>query len=241
MNPHVIQQATERTLTALAIAQHKPSPKGTGGGSSNVEPPMPLPVGIISAKRELRDILLLWTDLVSDGMDVVAHCDPTEASMLTWLAGHERAEYLAAHDAAGDFLDELTAVTKSLENPYLPRNGYKYIGNVAGTPLYAKDGQKDITLPDGETMTVQDVRETAANDLLNYEGTAEKVALIINEYFGHTITPRQVSDARSMDSRPGKGRKVGKLESLRTEGAKHIYRVHDVLTRLCAKENTPTT
>ena len=231
MNPHLIQQAIERTLVALTIATTKPSPRGdNGGGGGAIEPPLPLPVGIISAKRELRDILLLWVDLVSDGMDVVAHCDPTDTSMLEWLAGNERATFLAAHDAAGDFLDELTTITKSLESPYLPRNGYKYIGNVAGSPLYAKDGQKEVTLPDGETMTVQAAKEHAANNLLNYEGTAEKVALIISEYFGHAITPRQVSEAQRNDKRKEGGRK---LEPIRTDGRTHIYTVFDVLERLC--------
>src|SRR5699024_8200986 len=87
---------------------------------------MPLPAGVISAKRELRDMLLDWVGLVSEGMEVVAHCDPTEPSMLNWLGSGERADYLAAHEAAQDFLEELTEVTKALENPYLPRAGKKY-------------------------------------------------------------------------------------------------------------------
>ena len=63
ISPHHITQAVERAQQALTIAQEKPSPKGQGGGSSNVEPPMPLPAGIISAKRELRDMLLDWVGL----------------------------------------------------------------------------------------------------------------------------------------------------------------------------------
>src|SRR5699024_1450120 len=103
--PRHITQAVKRAQQALNIAQEKPSPKGQGGGSSNVEPPTPLPAGVISAKRELRDLLLDWTALVSEGLAVVAHCDPTEPSMLAWLGSGERADYLAAHEAAQDFLD----------------------------------------------------------------------------------------------------------------------------------------
>lgn len=230
MNPLLIQQAIERTQFALILATTKPSPKGEGGGGGSIEPPLPLPVGIISAKRDLRDLLLLWTDLVSDGMEIVPDCDPTEVSMLDWLGGGERAVFLAGHEAGMDFLEEITLVTKAIENPYLPRNGYKYIGNVAGSPLYAKDGQKEVTLADGETMTVQAAKEHAAHNLLNYEGTAEKVALIINEYFGHTITARQVSEAQRNDKRKEGGRK---LEPIRTDGRTHIYTVFDVLERLC--------
>src|SRR5699024_9786466 len=79
--PRHITQAVDRAQQALNIAQEKPSPKGQGGRSSNVEPPTPLPAGVISAKRELRDLLLDWTALVSEGLAVVAHCDPTEPSM----------------------------------------------------------------------------------------------------------------------------------------------------------------
>lgn len=228
--PRHIQQAIERTQFALILATTKPSPKGTGGGSSSVEPPMPLPVGIISAKRELRDILLLWTDLVSDGMDVVAHCDPTEASMLLWLAGHERAEFLAAHDAAGDFLDELTAVTKQIENPYLPRYGRKYLGYHGGGDVYVKDGQTEVTLDNGEVHRVTSLRAYNASQMLEREGTASEVADIIKAFYGHTITPKQITMTTANDKRRGR---ENRLEPLRIDGKQHIYRVWDVLNRMC--------
>lgn len=242
IDPLHIKQAIERTQNALILAQHKPSPKGSGGGSSSVEPPMPLPAGVISAKRELRDVLLLWVDLVSDGMGIVEDCDPTERDMLEWLAGNERATFLVAQDVAGDFLDELTTITKSLESPYLPRAGKKYWGNHDGQPIYIRDGQREVTLDNGDTVPVITMKDAAADKLLDYEGTAEQVSLIINKYFGHEeLTPRKISDARNRDSQPGKGRKNGKLESVRMENSKHIYRVHDVLTRFFQKEIPPTT
>src|SRR5699024_2912383 len=154
ISPHHITQAVERAQQALTIAQEKPSPKGQGGGSSNVEPPMPLPAGVISAKRELRDMLLDWTALVSEGLAVVAHCDPTEPSMLAWLGSGERADHLAAHEAAQDFLDELAEVTKQLESPYLPRAGKKYIGNYGGGAVYIREGQRTVELADGTEVPV---------------------------------------------------------------------------------------
>src|SRR5699024_978051 len=137
---------------------------------------MPLPAGIISAKRELRDMLLDWVGLVSEGLAVVAHCDPTEASMLTWLGSGERADYLAAHEAAQDFLDELTEVTKQLESPYLPRAGKKYIGWHGGGDVYVRDGQTEVTLENGETHRVASIRAFNASQMLEREGTASQVA-----------------------------------------------------------------
>ena len=230
IQPHHITQAVERAQQALIIAQEKPSPKGQGGGSSNVEPPMPLPAGIISAKRELRDMLLDWVGLVSEGLAVVAHCDPTEASMLTWLGSGERADYLAAHEAAQDFLDELTEVTKALENPYLPRAGKKYLGYYGGGDVYVRDGQQEVTLANGEVHRTATIRAFNAANMLEREGTASEVADIIKAFFGHDVKPEKIAVAHRDDKKRKEGKK---LEPVRTEGKKHIYRVWDVLNRLC--------
>lgn len=231
MNPTLIQQACERTLIALTIATTKPSPRGdSSGGGGAIEPPLPLPVGIISAKRELRDVLLLWVDLVSDGMGIVEDCDPTERDMLEWLAGNERATFLVAQDVAGDFLDELTTITKSLENPYLPRFGRKYLGFHGGGDVYVKEGQTEVTLADGETHRVETIRAFNAAQMLEQEGTASEVANIIKGFFGHTLKPQSIIMAHKNDKRKAEGER---LESVRKDGNSHIYRVWDVLNRLC--------
>ena len=114
INPHHITQAVRRTQDALLIATEKPSPRpdNGGGGGSSIEPPTPLPVGLISAKRELADWLTDWCSMVRDGLGVVANYDLDEHSRLQWLGTGERAEFLAAHDTAQDFLDEITVLTK---------------------------------------------------------------------------------------------------------------------------------
>ena len=235
ISAHHIAQACERTLEALLLATEKPSPKlSGGGGGSSIEPPMPLPAGIISAKRELRDMLMDWVGMVSEGLEVVAHCDPTEPSMLAWLGSGERADYLAAHDAGMDFLDELTAITRSLENPYLPRAGKKYIGNHEGVALYAREGQTTVELPNGDTIPVIEAKDAAADRLLTYEGNAEKVALIIETYFGHELKPKRITKAADNDKR---NNKPNPLTPTQTVGRNHHYRVEDVLNRFFRKEN----
>ena len=197
---------------------------------------MPLPAGIISAKRELRDMLLDWTALVSEGLAVVAHWDPTEPSMLAWLGSGERADYLAAHEAAQDFLEEITEVTKQLESPYLPRAGKKYIGNYKGAALYAREGQRTVELPSGDTIPVIEAKDAAADRLLDYEGTAEQVALIIETYFGHELKPKRITKAADNDKR---NNKTNPLTPTQTVGRNHHYKVEDVLNRLFRKENSP--
>lgn len=239
IEPRHIQQAIEHALQALILATEKPSQKGDNiGGGGSITPPLPLPVGIISAKRELRDILLLWTDLVSDGMDVVANCDPTESSMLAWLGGSERAGFLAAHDAGMDFLEELTFVTKAIESAYLPRFGRKYLGHHGGGDVYVKEGQTEVTLADGTVERVDTIRTWSAQHVLDWTGTAQEVAKAIKDYFGHDITPKQIANARDKDARRAKG---GGLKSLRKIGKDHVYRLGDVLDRLVTKEISPKT
>ena len=237
INPHHIAQACERTLEALLLATEKPSPKLTGGGGgSSIEPPMPLPAGIISAKRELRDMLLDWVGLVSEGLEVVAHCDPTEPSMLAWLGSGERADYLADHDAGMDYLDELEGITRQLESPYLPRAGKKYIGNHEGVALYAREGQRTVELPNGDTIPVIEAKDAAADRLLTYEGNAEKVALIIETYFGHELKPKRITKAADNDKR---NNKPNPLTPTQTVGRNHHYKVEDVLNRFFRKEKSP--
>lgn len=236
ISAHHIKQACRRTQDALLMATEKPSPKpqNGGGGGSSIEPPMPLPAGIISAKRELRDMLLDWVGLVSEGLEVVAHCDPTEPSMLAWLGSGERADYLAAHDAGMDYLDELEGITRKLESPYLPRAGKKYIGNHEGVALYAREGQRTVELPNGDTIPVIEVKDAAADQLLTYEGNAEKVALIIETYFGHELKPKRITKAADNDKR---NNKPNPLTPTQTVGRNHHYKVEDVLNRFFRKEN----
>ena len=237
INPHHIQRACERTLQALLVATEKPSPKlSGGGGGSSIEPPMPLPAGVISAKRELRDMLLDWVGLVSEGLEVVAHCDPTEPSMLAWLGSGERADYLAAHDAGMDYLDELEGITRQLESPYLPRAGKKYIGNHEGVALYAREGQTTVELPNGDTIPIIEAKDAAADQLLTYEGNAEKVALIIETYFGHELKPKRITKAADNDKR---NNKPNPLTPTQTVGRNHHYKVEDVLNRFFRKEKSP--
>ena len=239
ISAHHIAQACERTLEALILATEKPSPKLTGGGGgSSIEPPMPLPAGVISAKRELRDMLLDWVGLVSEGLEVVAHCDPTEPSMLAWLGSGERADYLAAHDAGMDYLDELECITRKLESPYLPRAGKKYIGNYGGGAVYIREGQRTVELADGTEVPVIDINNTNTDMVLSKTGTALQVSRIIKAYFKFDLDPKKIKDAERYDRKKTGGTK---LEHVRIDDGAYVYKVEDVLNRLFAKEISPKT
>lgn len=236
INPHHIQQACERTLQALLVATEKPSPKlSGGGGGSSIEPPMPLPAGVISAKRELRDLLLDWVELVSEGLDVVAHCDPNESSMLGWLGSGERADYLAAHEAGMDYLDELTQITRQLESPYVPRTPKVWLGKHGGGDVKVIGKQETVELEDGRIEQVESIRAWNRDQVRLAQGTAAEVAEMIWEFFNIYIKPNEITEARTNDDRI-KTRHPGLLSSTRKDGREHIYTVQNVLDRFPEKE-----
>ena len=238
--PHHITQACRRTQDALLIATEKPSPRpdNGGGGGSSIEAPLPLPVGLISAKRELADWLQDWCSLVRDGLQIVATYDLDEHSRLEWLGTGERAEFLAQHDAGMDFLDEITVLTRQLESPYLPRAGKKYIGNYGGGAVYVREGQDTVELADGTTVPVLEIRDTNTDIVLNKTGTALQVSRIIKAYFKFDVDPKKIKDAERYDRKKTGG---DKLEHVRIDDGAYVYKVEDVLNRLCSKEISPKT
>ena len=233
ISPHHITQAVRRTQDALLIATEKPSPRpdNGGGGGSSVEAPMPLPVGLISAKRELADWLADWCSMVRDGLDVVANYDLDEHSRLQWLGTGERAEYLANHDAGMDFLDEITALTRQLEAPYLGRIEKTFLGLHKGEEVHIHKGQTLVELADGTTEHIESIKAWNRDHVRLAEGTAKEVSEMIWEFFGEYIKPRLIADTRNNDANP-RTKREPKLVSIRKDGRDHIYRVQDVLTRL---------
>ena len=237
ISPHHITQAVRRTQDALLIATEKPSPRpdNGGGGGSSVEAPMPLPVGLISAKRELADWLADWCSMVRDGLDVVANYDLDEHSRLQWLGTGERAEYLANHDAGMDFLDEITALTRQLEAPYLGRIEKTFLGLHKGEEVHIHKGQTLVELADGTTEHIESIKAWNRDHVRLAEGTAKEVSEMIWEFFGEYIKPRLIADTRNNDANP-RTKREPKLTSIRKDGRDHIYRVQDVLTRLSTKQ-----
>ena len=240
MNAHHIFQACERARQALLVAEHKPSPRGEsgGGGGSTIEAPTPLPVTLISAKRELADWLVDWCSLVRDGLQIVATYDLDEHSRLQWLGTGERAEFLAAHETAQDFLDEITQITRQLESPYLNRPNRKYIGNHGGGAVFIREGQRTVELADGTEVPVIDLNNTNTDMVLSKTGTALQVSRIIKAYFKFDLDPKKIKDAERYDRKKSGG---NKLEHVRIDDGAYVYKVEDVLNRLCSKEISPKT
>ena len=237
IQPHHITQAVRRTQDALLLATEKPAsrPQNGGGGGSSIEPPTPLPVGLISAKRELADWLADWCSMVRDGLGVVANYDLDEHSRLEWLGTGERAEFLANHETAQDFLDEITVLTKQLESPYIPRTPKVWLGKHGGGDVKVITKQETVELEDGRVEHVESIRAWNRDQVRLAQGTAAEVAEMIWEFFNIYIKPNEITEARTNDDRI-KNRHPGLLSSTRKDGREHIYTVQNVLDRFPEKE-----
>src|SRR5699024_6072283 len=129
--------------------------------------------------------------------------DPNDLSMLAFI--DRKADWLAEQDVAVDFLDELTVVTKKIEQPHLPRAGKKYLGYYGGGDVYIRDGQQEVTLANGETHNVTTIRAFNAANMLEREGTASEVSDIIKAFFGHDVKPQRIIMAHKNDKRKQSG------------------------------------
>src|SRR5699024_4582980 len=119
-----------------------------------------------------------------------------------------------------------------------PRGFKTYIGNYGGGAVYVREGQDTVELADGTTVPVLEIRDTNTDIVLNKTGTALQVSRIIKAYFGIDIGPKKIKDAERYDRKKAEG---GKLEHIRTDNGANVYKVEDVLNRLCLKHFSPKT
>ena len=239
IEPSKIRQAIERTVTALAISTTKPGPRGSGGGAvsgGNVEPPSPIPDGVMWGKLLLHERLQSWAKMFGEDAGIVVNCDNDDLAILAWL--NAKSHVVASHDAALDFLEELTEATKLIESPYNPRITKTWIGKHGGGDVTVRDRQELVELEDGRIEHVESLRAWNRDQMRLVEGTAHEVSEIVWEFFGQYINPRKIAITRSNDN-DGAHKPKRPLQSVRKEEKNHIYRVQDVLMRFIENETTP--
>ena len=236
IEPRHIRQAVERTVTALAISTTKPGPKGSGGGAvsgGTVEPPSPIPDGVMWGKRLLHERLQSWAQMIGEDAGIVINCDNNDLAILGWL--NSKAHIISEHAAALDFLEELTEATKMIEAPYQPRVTRTWIGKHGGGDVTVRENQPIVELEDGRVEHVESIRAWNRDQVRLAEGTAAEVAEMIWEFFNIYIKPNEITEARTNDDRI-KSRHPGLLSSTRKDGREHIYTVQNVLDRFPEKE-----
>lgn len=216
-----IRKVCDQVHDALALAEVPPRTTGAGTGKAGSRPPMP--AHILDAKRDLKNQLTSWALLISDEAECVIDCDDDSLSIAAWI--YQKADWLAAHELAPDFVDEISTTLRRITDAYIRRDERIFCGIHAGQRIWAKPGQSTVTLPDGTVEQVKTLRAEMAARYLDHRGRAGDVAAIIRIFFGIDITGQWITATAAND------RKRGRADPL-TPTTDGTYVVRDVLDRL---------
>ena len=98
-----VREACDNIHDALTMSESPPTNGGGKGGVSKSRPPMP--TAVIDARVELKHILVSWALLISQEGEFVIDCEDEAMSITGWI--YQKADWLGAHEAVDDFLEEV--------------------------------------------------------------------------------------------------------------------------------------
>ena len=220
-----VREACDDIHDALTMSESPPTNGGGKGGVSKSRPPMP--TAVIDARVELKHILVSWALLISQEGQFVVDCEDEAMSIAGWI--YQKADWLGAHEAVDDFLEEVGKSVQTIRYLYRGRDERLFCGIHAGTAIYANPGQTTVVLPDGSVERVEVLREEMRGQMADVVDTASNVSAILRTYFGMNVTTKQIHRTYSDDQR--RARPDG-LEVAAMDGKVKLFRVSDVHRRL---------
>lgn len=228
-----IQALLDGVATALYDAEPSPTRQAPGGRSSSGRDRLPINPRLADARHHLKHTLTSWALLVSEESDAPIDCDDTSESTAAWLYQH--ADFLATHPAAADFTTEIRDATTTIIQCIDTADDRVLVGTHAGMAVYARAGDKTITLPDGTTRTVKEMRDHLRHDLVDEVLPAAQCAGAVNVLHDVEITAKQIRKTYENDDARRRAGKIGPhagLRFIRYVGREKAFRVGDVATRL---------
>lgn len=214
---------------ALTISEHPPAPKGGQGGGAGASRP-PMPTAILDAKLDLKQKLASWALMIGEEDECVINCDDNSYSIAGWI--YSKADWLAEHPAVDDFTIELEECVRVLRAPYMARADLEYCGEHLGEQVYVRRGQETATLADGSVEQVKTLKLHNYPKLHDWIDTPNKVAEIIEVFYGFSMTGKAITTAYSDDHNSNRESSPSKvLEPAVEDGRRKFYRVSDVLER----------
>ncbi len=148
--------------------------------------PLPIPVHVLDARRHTTDVLTAWALLIAEERDLNPHLD---AGDVIGLAGFIDIHYdwLAAHDAGPDAIDEINACARTVRRIARPepRPEQAFVGPCqCGERLHAPREEQLIRCHTcGRTTHRDDLRDaalTVARDALCTAKEAERMGAALN-------------------------------------------------------------
>lgn len=231
MTAQDIRNLCDRIHDVLNMAEPAPAGQSLDGGSSRDR--LPINPRLTDAKHHLHATLASWARMIAEEKPATIDCNDDPLSTAGWIWGH--AEYLATHPAADDFHDETTAAITKILHCIDRGDDRIFLGVHSGIQVWAKPGQKTVTLPGGENRTVEEVRGWMRHQTLQVQGTAREVAIILREVHGLTITPKRIAAYHREDQKARREGRMGKHEGLdhvAMDGRHPVYVVDEVLSRI---------
>lgn len=215
------------------ISQYGAS-EGSGGGG---QIKYPMTDAMLSARSQLKGVLVSWTLLVAEEKPDVIDCNDEPTSIAAWL--YRRADWLAQHPACPDLIMELQEGISGL-HAVMDRHidDRRFCGWHNGKPVYARHDQTQVVV-DGAIYTPNEGQNRLKVQTASMDLTAKECAAVLKQVHGMKITPRQILKMLEVDERDRQSGKLGEHEGLSSVGqggdwntAPLLFRFEEVLTRV---------
>lgn len=224
-------QALKHAYQVLKDADPTPARQTPERGSQQHR--LPINPRLVEAKAHLHHIMCSWALLIAEEHNKPYALDDRTETVILWLVKH--AALLDTHEARADFIQETTEATNQVRRIIDTADDKVFCGWHGGWPIYARQGQRTITLPDGTVEQVETLRKHLRTQLLDHHCTAKQAATLLQELFGQKCTPKQITGMWREDKTKRTQGKLKPLEGLDTvamDGKQPVFVLGEVLTRI---------
>lgn len=215
----------------LGLVEPVPSRQSLDGHGSHNK--LPINPGLVEATGILKDTLVSWALMVSEEQPRKIDCEDNSLSIAGWL--WRSADFLEAHPAREDFITEIRDACNAIRRFVDIADDRVFLGVHAGQEVYVRQGQETVVLPDGRVERVETIRNHMKRQVLDVQGTAKEVSIILRTIFNLHVSPKAITSMWREDVKARERGDLGRLEGLDAcamDGSRPVFVVDEVLLRL---------
>lgn len=224
-------RALKNAYQALKYAD--PSPAGQSTERGGQQHRLPINPNLVEAKAHLHQIVCSWALLIAEEYDKPYDKDDQTETVILWLAKH--AALLDTHPARVDFIQEITEAADQIRRIIDTADDKIFCGWHSGQPIYARQGQQAITLPDGRVERVSTLRKHLKVQLLDHHCSAKQAATLLRQLFDQDCTAKKITGMWQKDKQrrqQGALRPLEGLDVVAMDGKQPVFVLGEVLTRI---------
>lgn len=199
VTPDRIRALCDHLHDTLTLAEHPPAPRPDSTGSSahgGSRPPAS--IAWLDAKADLHHTLTSWALLIAEEKPAKLDCRPDSMGIAAWIFTH--ADWLAAHDAAEEAVDEIHAAMMKLRRMHDTTDDRKLVATIAGQSIYANPGEAVKQLPDGTVIDVRVAQQNMFIQALDEALPAYQVAELLTTAYGMDVTAKKIHKLAETDA-----------------------------------------